>query len=120
MSCLDKIQQSALQSLCSIFLLLQKCEMYCNTTYYLGFYLKSGAQGAPPVSILRLHHVVFVCVLSVFDLWLHICVSVNRAEKTEVLSDDLLQVNMTFFLIAVHIQQLSGSFGHKLRVVSEC
>lgn len=42
-----------------------------------------------------------ILYFSVFDLWLYIFVSLNRAEKTEVLSDDLLQVNMTFFSITV-------------------
>lgn len=39
---------------------------------------------------------LFLYLLSVFDRCFKLCVSFNRAEKTEVLSDDLLQVNMTF------------------------
>lgn len=45
--------------------------------------------------------------LSVFDLWLHICVPLCRAEKTEVLSDDLLQVNITLSFNVVHARQSS-------------
>lgn len=46
--------------------------------------------------------VVFQQLLSVFDL----CVSYYRAEKTEVLSDDLLQVTTTsrFLIICINLQ----------------
>uniref|UniRef100_A0A8D3DYX9 Rho GTPase-activating protein 17 n=1 Tax=Scophthalmus maximus TaxID=52904 RepID=A0A8D3DYX9_SCOMX len=36
---------------------------------------------------------------SVFYCWLHICVSLDRAEKTEVLSDDLLQIERRMELV---------------------
>lgn len=47
--------------------------------------------------------IALYCVsLVAVSIWPPFCVSLNRAEKTEVLSDDLLQVNMTFFLSVTH------------------
>lgn len=47
----------------------------------------------PLAPLIELYYIVF-----------HVCVFLNRAEKTEVLSDDLLQVNMTLFSsFTVHV-----------------